>query len=327
MRVGVTGATGFIGGALVPALTAAGYELVRVDDLSGPIRVEYPSWPALHRDFASEEALEALAGCDAVLHLAAVSGVMTCAEDPSGSARTNVEGTRKLVERCREQRVPIAFASSLAVVGSPRQLPVTEETPARPTHEYARQKAEGERLVSELGRAGTVPTAVLRMSNVYGSYEAVGKKVEKGNVLTLFLAQAVQGRLRVNAPGTQRRDFIHISDVVAHWEAALRWLDRERAHPRNATFNVASGENYSVLELAEKFETAWTRNHPGGARVRVDVVPNPRASVELVDPNFEVSRSGTERELGVSCRQRIDDFLATAVREPAPRSVRSVPGR
>jgi UDP-glucose 4-epimerase len=308
-RVGVTGATGFVGGALVPYLSERGHDLVLVDNHSGPVRVDYARWPALLLDFADDRARRALTDCDVVLHLAAASGVMLCANDPKGTARTNVEGTRTLVASCAERKVPLAFASSLSVVGSPDQLPVTEATPARPTHEYARQKAEGERLVAALTKEGPAPSAVLRMSNIYGSYVAEGRTVAKANVLNLFVEQAKSGHLRVNAPGTQRRDFIHLSDVLAHWDAVVRWLLRPSASVVSVTFNVASGESLSILEVAEKARRQWSLRYPGRPPPSVDVVPNPRGGIELVDPEFAVERSWTERTLGVRCARSVDDFL------------------
>jgi nucleoside-diphosphate-sugar epimerase len=315
VRVGVTGSTGFIGGALVPALERAGYSVVPVDDLSGPVRADPKGHPALHADFSGDESWRALSSCGVILHLAAISGVMACAENPVETARVNVEGTRRLVERCRTARIPVAFASSLAVVGTPEHLPVTEETPARPTHEYARQKAAGEELTLAPGREGSVPTAVIRMSNVYGSYVLDGARIEKGNVLTLFLQQARKGQLSVNAPGTQRRDFIHLTDIVDHWVAVVRWLDAHRAVPTARTFNAASGESYSVLEIANKVRDLWAQRRPSEPPLRIEVVPSPRKGVELIDPDFEVSRARTERELGLSCRIKVDEFLSSAALE------------
>jgi len=156
-RVGVTGSSGFIGGALVPRLAAEGYSLELVDNHTGPLRVDYAQWPVTELDFAGPEALQRLGRCDVVLHLGAVSGVMACAEDPSGSARVNIAGTQRLVDECRARKIPVVFASSFAVVGHPEHLPVTEDTPARPTHEYARQKATGSRSCS-----GPTPGAPLR---------------------------------------------------------------------------------------------------------------------------------------------------------------------
>jgi UDP-glucose 4-epimerase len=312
VRVGVTGSTGFIGGALLPALVRAGHSVVGIDDRSIASPSESRANPSLRGDFASDAAWESLAGCDVILHLAAFSGVMICAEKPIETARVNVEGTQRLLARCSDARIPVAFASSLAVVGTPKELPVTEATPAAPTHEYARQKTAGEQIVLAPGREGRMPTAVLRMSNVYGSYDLEGRTVDKGNVLTLFLRQAPSGRLTVNAPGTQRRDFVHIQDVVDHWVAGAVWLHRHRSSPQGRTFNVASGESYSVLEVAGRVRELWARRHPGSPGPKIDVVKNPREGVELVDPDFEVSRAVTERELGLACRVHVDDFLAAA---------------
>ena len=314
-RVGITGASGYLGGALVPYLAARGHDLVLIDNRSGPVEVTYPAWPVERADFQSETGLALLSGCDVILHLAAVSGVMACAQEPERSARTNVEGTARLVAMCRARHIPVAFASSFAVVGAPRELPVRETTPARPTHEYARQKAAGEELVAALGREGGVPTAVVRQSNVYGGYRAEGRYVAKGNVIQLFAQQAARGRLSVNAPGTQRRDFIHVEDVLAHWEAVAGYLLRSGARPGATTFNVASGEALSVLEVADRVARCVRRLHPDRAPLRIDVVPNPRGGVELIEPEFAVAREATEHALGVRCHQTVDSALPAILAE------------
>jgi UDP-glucose 4-epimerase len=322
VRVGVTGATGFIGGALVPFLVEQRYDLRLIDNRTGPLEVTYRAWPVERGDFESTRGLELLSDCDVVLHLAAVSGVMACARDPEGSARSNVGGTAKLVAMCRERRIPIAFASSLAVVGAPRELPIRESTAARPTHEYARQKAQGEDRVMALGREGIVPTAVVRQSNVYGGYRAEGRYIAKGNVIQLFSQQASEGRLLVNAPGTQRRDFIHIEDVLAHWGAIVRFLLRPGFPAQSTTFNVASGETLSVLEVAQRVAATYHRLHPSAPPLRVDVVPNPRGGVELIEPGFAVSRDETERLLALRCRYTVDSALPSIL-EQATGSIRT----
>jgi UDP-glucose 4-epimerase len=322
VKVGITGASGFIGGALVPVLVRRQYDLRLIDNRTGPVEVTHHDSPVERGDFGSDAGLALLSDCDVVLHLAAVSGVMACARDPEGSAQTNVGGTARLVSMCRERRIPIAFASSFAVVGAPQKLPVLESTPARPTHEYARQKAAGEELVAALGSEGVVPTGVVRQSNVYGGYRAEGRYVAKSNVIELFAQQAITGHLSVNAPGTQRRDFIHIEDVLAHWEAIARFLLSPGARPRPTTFNVASGEALSVLEVAEKVRREFARRRPSASPVRIEVVPNPREGIELVEPGFVVDRAETERLLNVHCRFTVDAALPSileAAEGPAPR--------
>ena len=311
VRVGITGATGFIGGALVSRLARANFDLVMVDNRSGPVLAEYPEWPVPNLAFETDEALRLLSSCDVVLHLAAASGVMKCANDPDGTARVNVEGTARLVSMCSERRIPVAFASSFAVVGAPERLPVREDTPARPTHEYARQKTRGEELTRAPSRDTGLPTAVLRQSNVYGQYRAGAKPITKGNVIEAFAEQAKDGRLAVNAPGTQRRDFVHIDDVVSHWEAVVRFLTRSDAPRESRTFNVASGEALSVLEVADAMVRVYSRIYPDRPSLRAEIVPNPRGGVELVEPSFRVDRSETERALGVACRHHLESELPT----------------
>jgi len=315
-RVGVTGSSGFIGGALVPRLAAEGYSLELVDNHTGPLRVDYAQWPVTELDFAGPEALQRLGRCDVVLHLGAVSGVMACAEDPSGSARVNIAGTQRLVDECRARKIPVVFASSFAVVGHPEHLPVTEDTPARPTHEYARQKATGEQIVfgADVGRSA--PGAVIRMSNVYGSYTANGKTIGKGNVINLFAQQAARGRLAVNAPGTQRRNFIHIEDVLAHWLAVTRYV-LDHPEPSTPLFNCASDEAYSVLEIADKFVRLWKESRPGAPALRVDIVPNPRAAIELIDPEFSVRRDRTAQLLDLRITRKVDDTIRELLRASA----------
>lgn len=299
VRVGVTGAAGFIGGALVQYLTDSGYEVRGVDNLTGPMAVLRPGVDVLQADLRGPAALDHLRDCQVVLHLAAVSGVIACAERPEASAAVNLGSTNTLARWCAGRRIPLAFASSFAVVGIPDQLPITEETPPKPTHEYARQKAGGEDLVRGHATKSGVPMAILRMSNVYGRYVADGHPIAKGNVLNAFAEQAPHGTLRVNAPGTQRRDYIHLMDVLAHWEATVRFLLAAKPPSRTFTFNVASGETATVLDLAGQVAARWAALHPDAAKLDIQVVPNPRGAIELLQPEFEVRRAETEKALGV----------------------------
>ena len=79
-------------------------------------------------------------------------------------------------------------------------------------------------------------------------------------------------------------------------------------------FNVASGEACSVLEVAEKVVRAFATLYPTRPVPRIDVVPNPREGVELVEPSFRVDRTTTERMLGLPCRHRIDSELPALLR-------------
>ena len=289
---------------MAPVLRARGHSLLLVDDLSGPVSAVHPDAPVMRMDIREPATLSAFRTCDVILHLAASSGVMACAQDPAGTQAVNVEATRRLGDWAHAHKVSIAFASSFAVVGVREMLPITESTPTKPTHEYARQKAEGERILKTLTKHGP-GGAILRMSNVYGRYQVGDRVIAKGNVLNLFAEQAKSGVLKVFAPGTQRRDFIHLDDVVAHWVAVAEQLGESRRRKEVPIYNVASGESRSVLSLAEQFAKEWERRVPGGDPLSVEVVTNPRGAVELLQDEFEVSRAWTERSLGVRCRRTL----------------------
>ncbi|MCI4336092.1 MAG: NAD(P)-dependent oxidoreductase [Thermoplasmata archaeon] len=324
VRVGVTGAAGFLGGALVQYLADRGYEVRGLDNLTGPMQVVRPAAQLLRADVREPAGLDHLVGCQVVLHLAAVSGVVACAERPEASAAVNLGSTNTLARWCGGRGIPLAFASSFAVVGVPDALPITEQTPAKPTHEYARQKAQCEEIVRGYSTRSGVPMAILRMSNVYGRYTAEEHPVAKGNVLNAFAEQAPRGALRVNAPGTQRRDYIHLMDVMAHWEATVRYLLAVKRPGPPVTFNVASGETATVLDLAGRVAARWQALHPDAAKLEISIVPNPRGSIELLQPEFEVSRVETERVLGVKCSHDLASSLdavlggADMYERPAP---------
>jgi UDP-glucose 4-epimerase len=307
-KVGINGGTGFIGGALIPRLAEAGHELVLIDNRSGPLQIESTKRLAEKADFSSAPGLRLLSECDVIVHLAAVFGIVACAENPSSSSRTNVDGTRRLVELCASHHIPLAFASSFAVVGHPGQQRITETTPPSPTHEYGRQKAEGERIVAGLSETRSAPSAIVRMSNVYGTYRVDGVTADKANVLSMFLRQALAGRLMVNAPGTQRRNFIHIDDVVSHWTAVVDYL-AQNPDLKSQTFNVASAESLSILELEGTVARLWREDRPAAPELSIQIVANPRAALEVLDTELNIERQLTDQLLGITCQRSVEETI------------------
>jgi UDP-glucose 4-epimerase len=289
VRLGITGAGGFIGRRLAVRAEEEGHTLVLVD------RVPHPRLPTITADYWDAEPLRALAGCEVVLHLAAISGIVACDQNPALARRVNIEGLCHLAEALEAQGRPMVFASSFSVVGEPRVQPIPEETPYAPLNEYARQKVAGEMVTRSLGARGIV----VRMSNIYGSYELDGTVHRKGNVITLFAQQARSGRLRLHAPGTQARDFLHVEDAVEIWLAAARYAPTAR---EGATIlHAASGEMWSVRELADEVQRLLPE------RVSEELVANPR--VESVVPEFAVAVERTQKLLGVRPKHRVKDVL------------------
>jgi UDP-glucose 4-epimerase len=294
MKVGITGAGGFIGRPLAAALHDSGASLVLVD------QVAHPTLPTIPRDYAAPESLAALADCDVVVHLAAVPGVIACEKDPVGSRRTNIVELAALVDAVEARGIPLLFASTFSVLGEPAVQPITWTTPYSPLNEYARHKVAGEMLVRSLRQRGFI----LRMSNVYGPYTLGGTTYRKGNVITLYCEQARQGTLRIHEPGTQARDFIHIEDVVTHWRAAIEYA--RRPAPRTHLLHVAGGEMWSVLGIAEEIRRNVSRP------LTFERVPNPRT--ESIGPEFQVEVAPTRQELGVTIHHNVRTTIIEELR-------------
>jgi UDP-glucose 4-epimerase len=159
----ITGSHGLVGAAMQRVLTGAGHR-VRCLDLRAPAGAGLG-------DVLDGEALqEAVDGCDGILHLAAVSRVIWGEHDPGLCRATNEGGTRNVIRTALRSptRPWLAFASSREVYGEPDSLPVGEDAPLRPVNVYGATKVVGERLLGE-ARAAGLGTAIVRLSNVYGS--------------------------------------------------------------------------------------------------------------------------------------------------------------
>lgn len=216
-RVLVTGSEGLVGKALRVAFEAHGFDVLGLD-LLGPSSEK--------GDIRSAERVRvAVAGCDGIVHLAAISRVIWAERDPESCWSTNVGGLKNVVEAAWESRPRpwIIFASSREVYGQSDRLPVTEEAPLRPLNVYGRSKLEGERIVAAATDAG-LRAAIVRLSNVYGS---TGDHADR--VVPAFARAAVRGdELRVDGK-ENTFDFTHIDDTVRGIVAIADILDRGRS--------------------------------------------------------------------------------------------------
>lgn len=233
----ITGSCGLIGHALAAALRARGHT-VRGLDLVAPEPTE--------RGDVTDAALlyTALANVDGVVHLAAVSRVVTAERDPARCRVTNVDGTRNVLAAAAASpaRPWVVVASSREVYGQSDTLPVTEDAPRRPLNVYARSKCAAEDLALAARRDG-VRVAIARFSNVYGS-----ARDHRDRVVPAFARAALAGEpLRVE--GSDRLfDFTHVDDVT---RALLALTERFRADAGPTTpLHFVSGIGTTLAELA-----------------------------------------------------------------------------
>ncbi len=210
----ITGSCGLVGRAMTRALTTAGYR-VRGFDPAATTADD-------RGDVCDAEAVRsAIAGCDGVLHLGAVSRVVWGERDPARCHATNVEGTRNvlLAAAAAHARPWVVVASSREVYGQAAVLPVDEDAPRLPMNVYARSKVAAEEL-AEVARRDGVRAAVVRLSNVYGS-----ALDHRDRVVPAFARAAAHGA-SIRVEGAERLyDLTHIGDVARGLTALVTRLD------------------------------------------------------------------------------------------------------
>ena len=240
----VTGGAGFIGSHVADALSAQGYRVVVLDDLStGDLRRIPPGVRFVKGDIR-DTGLDALLleeKVDTVFHLAAQVDVRRSVENPVFDAEVNVLGTIRVAQASAVAGVTqVVFSSSGgAVYGEPVSERADEEHPLNPCSAYGVAKLAGEKYLAALAPAAGYVLTVLRYANVYARQDGRGE----AGVVGIWMNRLLSGQdAVVNGDGSQTRDFVHVADVVAANQAAF-------LHRVPGIFNVGTGVETSIGEL------------------------------------------------------------------------------
>jgi UDP-glucose 4-epimerase len=172
------------------------------------------------------------------IHLAAKTSVTESLVTANDIMDVNVNGCASVLEACTENGVKnFVFASSAAVYGEARSLPISEDHPLNPISPYGGSKMEAEKLVSSSGIQNAV---CLRLFNVYGD----GQNPEYAGVITRF-AERIAKSLPpiIYGDGRQTRDFISVKDAVDAITLSVG---------SSGTFNIGTGRSIMIKNLARK---------------------------------------------------------------------------
>jgi UDP-glucose 4-epimerase len=240
----VTGGAGFIGSHVAHALLERGLGVTVLDNLSVGRADAVPDGARLVvGDVRDRDAVtEALAGADAVVHLAAQVTIRGSFERFYDDLDTNLMGTANLVRLLDRTRVRwFTLASSMAVYADlPAPEPIAESHSTAPIAPYGVSKLAAEQICRQMLGALGVPLTVLRFFNTYGPGQTYTPYV---GVITIFVTRLLNGQPPVIfGDGEQQRDFVHVDDITAGVVASLG-----RAA---GTFNLGSGRGTSLNALA-----------------------------------------------------------------------------
>jgi nucleoside-diphosphate-sugar epimerase len=246
----VTGGAGFIGSHLVERLYDLGHKVRVLDNLSqGRAEWIHPSAEFLPGDI-SDLALcrSACDGVAGIFHLAAMSKVAPSIDKFEFCTEQNIIGTQNVLLAARDAKVrKVVYSGSSTYYGNGAP-PQSETALPNCLNPYAVSKYVGEQFCEIFTRLYRLPTVTLRYFNVYGARQpATGAYAL---VLGIFLDQWHRGEpLTVHGDGAQRRDFVHVSDVVEANLAAFRGA------ATGVSLNVGSGSNISIQEIADLIST------------------------------------------------------------------------
>ena len=251
----VTGGAGFIGAHMVDLLVAEGFRVRILDNLVGGREANIAHHAANPdvsfeeadiRDLTAQRAL--FDGLRFVFHFAGIGDIVPSIEHPSEYLSVNVQGTVQVLEGARRAGVEkLVYAASSSCYGL-AAVPTAEDHPIDTKYPYALSKFLGEQTALHWHQVYGLPVNSIRIFNAYGTRSRTSGAY--GAVFGVFLRQKLAGEaLTVVGDGTQRRDFLYVSDVARAFYAAARTAKV------GEIYNLGAGNPQSVNRLVELLES------------------------------------------------------------------------
>jgi len=246
----VTGGAGFIGSHLCEGLLARGHQVRVLDNLAYGRRDYLPEGVEfLQGDIRDPAACQAAAkGIDGIFHCAAMSRSGPSQDQIEVCTQSNITGTQNMLLAARDAGVKRFVYSGSSTFYGNRPVPHRESDPPDLLNIYGLTKKVGEDYCLLFSKNFDLDCVVLRYFSVYGPRQP--QTGAYALVLGIFLNRRAEGQvLEIHGDGKQRRDFVHVRDVVA--ANILAYEQAQREGVRGEVFNVGSGESLSVKELAD----------------------------------------------------------------------------
>jgi UDP-glucose 4-epimerase len=284
--------------------------LSRVQDLAGDTLT-------FHKvDLLDKESLDAVfagSSVDAVVHFAGLKAVGESVTIPLSYYHNNVTGTLILCEVMKKYNVKnLVFSSSATVYGDPHKVPITEDFPLSATNPYGRTKLMIEEILRDLYLADeTWNVALLRYFNPVGAHSSgrIGEDPNGiPNNLLPYITQVAVGKLPMlsvfgddypTSDGTGVRDYIHVVDLAL---GHLKALENLATNPGIVTYNLGTGQGYSVLEMVSAFEKA------SGKKIPYKIVGRRPGDIASCYADPSLAKKG----LGWSAQRGINEMCADA---------------
>ena len=234
-KILVTGGVGFIGSNLIKSLLDLNFELVSIDNYSTGLKInELEGVKYIEDDILNIDNI--VNDFDLCFHLAAQSRVQPSFDNPEESLRINVNGTSRVMEWSKLNNTKVIYAGSSSKHHKPSESP------------YAMCKFLGEEVCKLYKDSYNVNVEIARFYNVYGPGENVDERY--GNVIGIWRSMIMKGEpLPIVGDGEQRRDFIHVYDIVE----GLKKIAFSNLQHQDA-WELGTGISYSINNVFQLFK-------------------------------------------------------------------------
>jgi dTDP-glucose 4,6-dehydratase len=249
MKILMTGGAGFQGSYLVEHLLAQGHEITVLNTYSEEASLNTSSFGPLVSivwgSVTDPEIVEkTVRGHEVVIHMAARINVDESIKSPSSDLAVNVNGTYNVLEAVRQLGGRLIYASSCEVYGADSMAATSETAELRPHSPYAASKAAADRLCFAYHKTYGLEVTIVRPCNIYGPRQKSGVG---GAVIPIFVDRGLANKpLVVFGNGQQRREYMHIDDLVVGYDIIL-----QRSTWRGDVFNLGTGDTPSIQEIAD----------------------------------------------------------------------------
>jgi UDP-glucose 4-epimerase len=298
LKVLLTGGLGFVGKHLIRRLGGA-FDLTVFSDPAAARKsksfVEMSVLKVIVGDIRDSVVVRRLfdtARPEIVVHLAAVTGLTRCDEDPYLAFSTNVLGSYNVVMGCVASNAKIIFASSKEVYGESTEDQTSEDAPLLPNNVYGLTKLLGERLIHWAAARYALDYTIVRLTNVYGP------EGDQYNVQAMIASAASKGLIPIMG-GHQLMNLIYVEDVA---EAIATCLKNPKSS--RETFNVGSKDEIAVSDLVTRLISAL------GMQVKIQRQSSRPGETMRFRPNLEK----IEKSLGFTARTQLNDGLEKTIK-------------
>ena len=301
-RVLLTGAGGFLSKVLLKELSSRGAKITAVDRVAPS--VEYPNVEFVQGNVLETEfVLESLKSHEiqTCFHLAGMSSVKGCQENPAAAFEANCEATLTFLEGCRQygKATEIVITSSNHVYGDQNVSPTPESSPLNGFVAYAASKACGDIISRCYGKSYGLPVGVARITNTFGGHDPHTK-----HLITGTIASYAQGeRPVIRGTGKDTKGFLYIGDTIAGLIALAENINEKQL--AGEVFNFVPDSPMQVLEVVKRI----------GVLMDSSLEPDVLGASEHADEHEHLSNAKAKEVLGWSPQLSYDEGFKRAIED------------